>query len=213
METPIPATNSEWSSTKVLALAVICLVVGVVVGALFRGPAQSAAAPVAAVQAPANPSQMSPQALADIHKRAAAEAAADPVFDQLKRDPNNLELLAKAATISMKSGQAPAAIEYYDRSLKLKEDPEVRINLGNAYAYSGEPDMALREFATVLKSNPKNDKALFNTGMIRFRSKNDPKGAIQAWETLLKYYPDHPHRAEVQKMIETAKKPVHKVQG
>lgn len=219
METQSPATTtSEWSATKAYTLGVICLLVGVAVGALFHGPAKVAAAPGAATtsapQLPADPSKMSPQEIAALHKGVASQAAADPVFASLKSDPNNLELLAKAASVSMKAGEVKSAIEYYDRSLKLKEDPEVRVNLGNAYAYSSEPDLALQELATVLKEDPKNDKALFNTGMIRLRSKDDPKGAIQAWETLLKYYPNHPHRAQVVEMIKRAKQqPAHKAQG
>jgi tetratricopeptide (TPR) repeat protein len=218
METPNPATTSEWSSTKAYTLAVICLVVGVAVGALFHGPAQPNALPVAATpgaavasQLPADPSKMSPQELAAIHQGAAAQKGpADPVFEKLKAEPNNLDLLAKAATASMKAGEVKPAIEYYGRSLKLKENPEVRLNLGNAYAYAGEADMALQEFEAVLKVEPKNDKALFNSGVVRLQGKNDPKGAIRAWETLLKYYPNHPHRAEVQEMINQARKPVHK---
>jgi tetratricopeptide (TPR) repeat protein len=217
METPSPAPTSEWSSTKAYTLAVICLVVGVVVGALFHGPAQPNALPAAATvgapagsQLPADPSKMSPQELAAIHQGAMQKGPADPIFEKLKADPNNLDLLAKAASVSMRAGEVKPAIEFYGRSLKLKENSEVRVNLGNAYAYAGEPDMALQEFEAVLKVDPKNDKALFNSGVVRLRSKNDPKGAIRAWETLLKYYPNHPHRAQVQEMISQAKKPVHK---
>jgi cytochrome c-type biogenesis protein CcmH/NrfG len=59
--------------------------------------------------------------------------------------------------------------------------------------------------AKVLKADPKNDKALYNTGVVKLMGKNDPKGAIASWETLLRYYPNHPHKAQVQEMIKKVK--------
>jgi tetratricopeptide (TPR) repeat protein len=180
------------------------LVLGVLLGVLFHGPARPAAAPVVA-------GNSAPQDFAAIHQGLVPQAAdgasmvADNILRELENDPDNLELLAKAAKASIHAQDVNSAIEFYKRSLKIKDDPEVRIKLGDSYAYLGSTDLALEQFAKVLKADPKNDMALFNSGMLRLSAKNDPKGAIQAWQTLIKYHPDHAKRAQVEQMIAKAK--------
>jgi cytochrome c-type biogenesis protein CcmH/NrfG len=46
---------------------------------------------------------------------------------------------------------------------------------------------------------------LFNLGIVRWQGKLDPKGAVQAWEQLLKLNPNYPQRQEVQEYIDRAK--------
>jgi tetratricopeptide (TPR) repeat protein len=207
--TPSAQKASEWSSTKVYALGAICLVLGMVVGALFRGPAQPAAAVATTstgmgqpMSAPALPSQMPPQ------MGGGAPASApltDPVFEKVKSDPNNFALLSEAGIAAMKAGNPKVAVDYYQRALKVKDDPLVRTNLGNACFRAGDPDQALTEFAMVLKANPKDPNALYNTGVVKLMGKNDTKGAIASWEAFLKYNPDHPHKAQVEEMLKRVK--------
>jgi tetratricopeptide (TPR) repeat protein len=203
MENQNTAASVEWTSTKVYMLAAICLVLGIALGALFHGPTQPSGAAIAstaiAQNVPANTGQM-PPALTG------SAAASDPVFDQVNHDPNNFELLSRAGVMAMKAGNPKLAIDYYRRALQVKEDLEVRTNLGNAYFRAGDPDQSLAEFATVLKADPKNDKALYNTGVVRLMAKGDTKGAIASWETFLKYHPDHPNKAQVLELIERTKK-------
>jgi tetratricopeptide (TPR) repeat protein len=135
----------------------------------------------------------------------APQVAPDPVFEKVKSDPNNFDLLLQAGAAAMKAGTPKLAVDYYERALKVKDNPDVRIDMGNACFRAGDADKALNEFATVLKADPKNDKALYNTGVVRLMAKNDPKGAIASWETLLKLYPDHPHKAQVLEMIKRVK--------
>lgn len=106
----------------------------------------------------------------------------------------------------MKGGDAQMAVEYYGRALKVKDDLNVRTNLANAYFRVGDIDQSLSELAKVLVADPKNDKALYNTGVVRLMGKRDAKGAIESWEAFLKYHPDHPHKVQVQEMIKRAKK-------
>lgn len=195
--------NAEWSSTKVYVLGGICLLLGIAVGALFHGPAKPSVAPVPGQtmnSAPAMPAQGMPGMGMD-----PSAVLNDPIFEKVKSDPNNFELLAQAGIVAMKGGNPKVAIDYYQRALKVKEDPEVRTNLGNAYFRSGEADEALAQFATVLKSNPKDPNALYNSGVVRLMGKNDPKGAAAAWEMFLKYNPDHPRRAKVEEMLQRVK--------
>ena len=105
----------------------------------------------------------------------------------------------------MKARNSKVAIDYYQRALNVKDDPLLRTELGNAYFRAGDPDKALTEFAAVLKKNPKDPNALYNTGMVKMMGKSDPKGAIASWETFLKYNPNHPHKAQVEEMLKRVK--------
>jgi tetratricopeptide (TPR) repeat protein len=191
-----PKNNPYWSSTQVYLLSLICLLVGIAVGYLFRGGAQPKADTVVSqpMAMPGAAGQM-PGGMPP------AEAAPDPVFDAVKKDPNNFDLLAQAGVASMKAGVPQQAVEYYERALKIKSDPLIRTNLGNAYFRAGKPDESLQCYALVLNSNPKDPNALYNTGLVKLMGKNDPKGAIETWKLFLKYNPDHPQRARVEEML------------
>lgn len=190
---------AEWNSTKVYILAVISLLLGVALGALFHGPAPVAPATAGMPQIPsatgANP-----------HMGGGVPTVVnDPVFEKLKSDPKNFDLLVQAGNLSLRAQDAKAAVSYYGRALEVKDDTDLRINLANACFRGDDADRSLAELATVLKADPKNDKALYNKGVVLLMAKKDPKGAIASWKTLLKYYPNHPHKQQVEEMIKRAK--------
>ena len=134
-----------------------------------------------------------------------AEKKAEPLLAQLKIDPNNADLLAQLGNIYYDTQNYPDAIGYYKKSLAIKENADVRTDMGTAYFYSGDPDSAIAEFQTVLKANPHHDNALFNLAMVKWRGKMDVQGAIAAWQDLLKQNPNHPRRAEVEQLMAEAK--------
>jgi tetratricopeptide (TPR) repeat protein len=152
-------------------------------------------------QMPPNTGQMPPASIAGNPHSTAANVAKDPVFEKLKSDPNNFDLLVQAGNAEMKAVDPKSAEDYYVRALNVKDSLEIRTNLANAYFRAGDPDQSLAELAKVLKVDPKNDKALYNIGVVRLMGKSDPKGAVAAWKTLLKYYPNHPRKIQVEEMI------------
>jgi tetratricopeptide (TPR) repeat protein len=205
MENQTPTASVEWTSTKVYTLGVICLVLGVALGALFHGPAQPPPVPAAIVASdqpiPSGAGQMPPPSAPGNPHAMSPGPVKDPVFEKLKSDPNNFDLLAQAGNAEMKADDPKSAEGYYIHALNVKDDLDIRTNLANAYFRAGDADQSLAELSKVLKVDPKNDKALYNTGMVRLLGKNDPNGAIAIWQTFLKYHPDHPHKAQVQEMI------------
>jgi Tfp pilus assembly protein PilF len=210
MENQAPASSAAagWTSTNAYALCAICLLLGIAVGALFHGPARpSTTASVAASQSmPAGMGQMPPGA-------PHGATTVDPVFEKVKNDPTNFDLLSQAGIAAMRGGDPKMAIDYYGRALKVKDNLNVRTDLANAYFRSGDPDQSLAELAKVLKADPKNDKALYNTGVILLMAKKDTKGALASWETFLKFHPDHPHKAQVLEMIKRVKQGETRPQG
>ena len=130
---------------------------------------------------------------------------AQPLLAQLKSTPDDPQLLAKVGHIYSATHNFKDAVTYFKRSVETKDDPVVRVELGRAYYYSGDPDNALAEFQMVLKSDPNNANALFNVGMIKWQSKSDADGAIAAWQKLLNSNPRHPRRAEIEQLIAQVK--------
>ena len=199
--------SQKWTATHAYAFAVVCLLIGVVIGYLVRGTAPTApqASTAAAAPAASAPVDMSQQPTPDQMRRM-ADKQAEPLFAKLKQNPNDAAVLAQIAAIYYQTQNFPEAIGYYEKSLALKEDPEVRTNLGGVYYYERDADKAIAEFERALKSDPKNADALFNLGVARWQGKNDGDGAIAAWQQLLKDHPDHPRRRDVEQLIALVKK-------
>ncbi|HVV88184.1 MAG TPA: tetratricopeptide repeat protein [Kofleriaceae bacterium] len=69
--------------------------------------------------------------------------------------------------ISLEDGDAPAAIDAYRRSLRLRPDCiEAWINLGRLHAETGEGDAATECFSTALRLDPRDATAVYNLGVV-----------------------------------------------
>jgi len=199
--------SQEWTSTQAYVLAVVCLIIGIPVGYLFRGStaasvkhtapiAQQAAAPAAT-----DPSQVTPEQLQRM-----ADKQAEPLLAELKTHPNDALLLTKIGDLYLAAQQPKIAQQYFDRSVAIKNtNPSALTQLASSYYYQGDTDKAIATLQRALAVDPTFANALFNLGMIRWRDKSDPKGAIEMWEKLLKSHPDHPRHAQVEQLIAQAK--------
>jgi tetratricopeptide (TPR) repeat protein len=202
-----PTPSSNWTGTQAYALAVICLLVGMAAGYLLRGssaatpaPAQMGANPPAAA-APDSSAQVSPAQLAAMGKK-----QAEPLLEQLKANPSDPALLAQIGAVYYDTQQYADAIEYYQKSLKLApENVDVRTDYGTCLWYQGNADAALAEYQKSLAYNPEHAGTLFNVGMVKWQGKNDVKGAIAAWDKLLKTNPNYPEKERVVELIAKAK--------
>ena len=97
---------------------------------------------------------------------------------------------------ALRRGPLREAIPYYQQAFTL--DPKnvnVSTDLATALYYAGRADEALAQFDKSLAIDPKHGQTLFNVGIVRRDGKNDPKGAIAAWERLLASVPEYPRRA------------------
>jgi cytochrome c-type biogenesis protein CcmH/NrfG len=196
-------TPAAWTGTQAYVLAAACLLLGVVLGYLFRGSA-SPATPVAAATTSQQQAGEQPQASAGA--QAALEQASAPLLAALKNSPNDYDSLVKLGNLFYDAQQFPNSIQYYERALKIHpENPDVRTDMGTAYWYAGNADKALAAMETSLKYRPGHPQTLFNLGWVRWQGKADPKGAIAAWEQLLKSNPDYPQRQQVEQYIAKAR--------
>ncbi len=202
-----PTAESVWQVKQVYAMAVISLAVGLAIGYLFRG-SQSPAPPVQPVatssQAPPAAGGMGGQMPSLEQMKQMADNKAAPLLEQLKGDPNNTVLLTKVGDLYQATHQFKEAAGYYDKALHV--DPKnipVRTQLASCLYYGGDIDGAIRQLQQALNYDPKDANSLFNLGMIRLQGKNDSKGALAAWQLLLKSNPQlsTERKAMVEKLI------------
>jgi len=195
-------SDGTWTGTQAYVLAAFCLLLGVALGYLFRGSASTATQASAAT-----PSATAPHAPeADPNAQAALAQAAAPLLEAVNKDPKDYDALVKLGDLFYDGKQFPGAIQYYERALVIHPDnPDVRTDMGTAYWYTGDADKAITELQTSLKYRPGHPQTLFNLGWVRWQGKTDPKGAVEAWEQLLKANPDYPQRQQVEQYIAKAK--------
>jgi tetratricopeptide (TPR) repeat protein len=201
-----------WTPTRVYILAGFCLLLGLSFGYVLHTPVPSVQPQIASVKPvggttvalPLVPAQAPEAHLPLQNPPEVAEKAASAVIAKLKADPNNFDLLRQAGNIYMFSRVFSGAITYYKRALDVRNDLAVRNDYANALYYTGDTDAALEQYKEVLKSDPGNDSALYNRGMVLWEAKGDPQGAVDSWQTLLKLHPNHPQRARIEAMIARA---------
>ena len=196
-------TGVGWPGTQAYVLAAACLLLGVALGYLFRGSA-SPTTPVAAATSSQQQAGAPRQASADA--QAALEQASAPLLEAIKNDPNDYDSLVKLGNLFYDAQQFRNSIQYYERALKIHpENPDVRTDMGTAYWYAGNADKAVAAMEASLHYRPGHHQTLFNLGWVRWQGMADPKGAIKAWEQLLKSNPDYPQRQQVERYIAKAK--------
>ena len=198
-----------WTDIQAYLLAVFCLVLGVALGYLFRGSASpvvaiaqtSAAADGGAARGQSTQVQLTPE-----QQKAMVDQAVAPLLATLKNSPDDFNTIVQVANLYYDGRQYPEAVKYYQLSLKSQpENPDVLTDLGTSLWYTGDADGAIAEFQTALKYRPDHPGTLFNLGVVRWQGKLDPKGAVQAWEELLRRNPDYPQKQEVLDYIDRAK--------
>ncbi len=205
-----PTAGSTWQAKQVYAMALISLVVGLAIGYLFRG-SQSPAVPTppaASSQANAQPAapagHMGGQMPSLEQMKQMADTKAAPLLEKLKGDPNNSDLLIQVGNLYQATHQFKEAAGYYDKALQV--DPKnvaIRTQMASCLYYNGDVDGAISQLQQALQYNPKDANSLFNLGMIKWKGKQDNKGALAAWQQLLKSNPElSPDRkATVQKLM------------
>lgn len=199
--------STAWNAKQAYILALITLVVGVGIGWLLHRSYTDSPTVTANTQ-PANTGSFQVPSFGQTTGRLSTDdinKAAAPLLMQLQQRPNDANLLANLGNLYYDSQAYPQAIEYYRKSLSiLPTNPDVRTDMGTAMWYGGDPDGALKEFATSLSYNSSHNGSLFNRGVVLMQGKHDAKGAIASWQKLLQVNPNYPDRQKVEQLIAQA---------
>ncbi|MGA2538865.1 MAG: tetratricopeptide repeat protein [Terracidiphilus sp.] len=133
-----------------------------------------------------------------------ADKQAAPLLEKLKTDPNNSAVLVEVGAIYHSTHQFKEAAAYYQKAVKV--DPgnvATRTKLASSLYRNGDVDGALAQLNRALSYDPNDANALFDLGMIKLQGKQDGKGALAAWQRLLKTNPalSSDRRATVEKLM------------
>lgn len=185
-ETSRNAAQRSMPATRGYGLGALCLVLGLVAGYLARAsraPASSSAKTVAS--APASLNKGHAPSLEELKQMADRQAA--PLLEKLKADPNNSALLVQIGALYHATHQFTAAAAYYGRAEQADpSDVSVRTKYAASLYRAGDVDSALDQLNAALHLSPNDANTLFNLGLIRWEAKHDARGALAAWQQLLK---------------------------
>ncbi len=100
--------------------------------------------------------------------------------------------------------QWPQAITDYTQAIHDGLDnPDIRTDLGNAYRFSGQPDLALSEYTQAQTQDAHHENSLFNQGGA-YVDKGDFKKAILIWQEYIQRFPHGQHVAESKQQMAAA---------
>lgn len=199
----VSTTRSDsWKPTQVIALCAVCAIVGLLFGYLLRGSAPKTTVPSA------TPTEQAAAQMPSLDQmKHMADKKAEPLLEKLKSDPQNIQLLNEVGLLYKAAHQFPQAAEYFKKALDLdKKNIATRADYATCLYYGGDTDGALAALNESLTYDPKHAGTLMNIGIIKWKGKNDVKGAVDSWQKLLKYHPDYPQKAEVENMISEAER-------
>lgn len=196
-----PAKTSSWTNTQVYTAIVVVLILGGLGGYLLH---TSGSSPESSSSSSSSLSLPPPQGMPSQSQILSTQAA--PLQARLQSNPKDTPALIELGNLYFDGKQYSDAIGYYNRALnETPNNSDVRTDMGIAYYYSGDSDRALKEFDRALKDDPRHSQTIFNVGIVKMYGKNDPKGAIAAWEELLKIDPQYQDRAKVESMLAEAR--------
>jgi cytochrome c-type biogenesis protein CcmH/NrfG len=174
------------------------LIVGWIIGTQQGGPRPSAPLPQAA-SAPAPAQAPAPKPMLD-------ENQANALRNIAERDPKNVESRVTLGNLYFDAERFPEAIQWYESALAINpSDPNVSTDLGVSYYYIDQPDLALAAFDRSLKIDPAHTKTWLNLGVVRAFGKQDLKGAIAAWEEVVKIAPASQEGQTAKRFIDNMK--------
>ncbi len=198
-----------WTHIQAHVLPVLCLVLGVALGYLFRGSASPLAQSVqasAGADGSARQGESTQSQLTAEQQKAMVDEAVAPLLMNLNTTPGDFNTIVQVANLYYDGRQYEEALQYYKLAVKIQPtNADLLTDLGTSIWYTGDADGAIAEFQKALKYRPDQPGTLFNLGIVRWQGKLDPQGAVQAWEELLRLNPNYPQKQEVQEYIDKAR--------
>lgn len=126
--------------------------------------------------------------------------------DAIAKDPKNFDAVVALGNIYYDAGQAEKAIDIYQKALEINpSDVNVMTDMGTMYLKVGNYDKAIETFRKSLSIDPKHEQSLYNLGVTLFQYKKDMKGALEAWEELLRINPNLPNAEGLKQMMNQAR--------
>ncbi|MFZ0394134.1 MAG: tetratricopeptide repeat protein [Terracidiphilus sp.] len=203
-QAPTSAARRSLPATQAYGIAAVCLALGLIAGFFARGARTPATATASRAAIPSVSGVSHAHVLSIEELKQIADKQAAPLLQKLTTDPNNAALLVQVGTIYHATHQFPAAAAYFGRAAQA--DPAnvaIRSKLAASLFRGGDADGAIVQLNQALHYSPTDANSLFNLGLIRWQGKQDAKGALAAWQLLLKSNPQlsSDRKATVRRLI------------
>jgi Flp pilus assembly protein TadD, contains TPR repeats len=176
----------------------ICgFLLGLTIGGLVIGPkiAQSKLAGAPAVSTDSAPAPATPAAGGS--PMAAIQQQLATLKEAIAKDPKNADALVQLGDMYMDAAKFPQAIDYLERAVNVRDDANVRTDLGICYKQAGQPGSALAEFERAASLAPDQWQPLFNEAIVLNEMHRTDEARIVAAK-LQAMRPDDP---EVKKLL------------
>ncbi len=177
----IPSDHVKKST--MLSVAVITLGVGFLGGVVFSAFKTGSSVPVAP--------QTQPQQA--VQEQSVSEEQAKQMLAlerEVASNPDNGDAWTQLGNLYFDTKNFESAIRAYEKSLALNpNDANVQTDLGVMYRRTGKPQEAIKAFDKSIEIDPTHEISRFNKGIVLLHDLNDQKGALEAWEALVKINP------------------------
>ena len=180
-------------------------ILGLVIGSLLIGPHLAKSQPAApAVEGGAPRSSAAaedggpPQTMNAVREQIAT------LKDRIEKNPNDAEALAQLGDMYMDAAKFPEAIGYLGRALAIREDPNVRIDLGICYKQNGQMNESLTAFKRAADEAPGQWQPLYNEAIVLGEMKRFDEARSLAAK-LKAMRPDDPEVQRLGQTLATAK--------
>ena len=152
--------------SDVVVFSLCSFALGLIIGSLLIGPhlRSTAPAPAPAVEAPAG--SAGPAAGPGANPMGAVRAQLATLQKRIEQDPRDAEALGQLGEMYMEAAKFSQAIGYLERALAIREDANVRSDLGFCYRQSKEPAKALAAFQQASRDAPDQWQPLFNEAYV-----------------------------------------------
>ncbi len=109
---------------------------------------------------------------------------------EVTANPQNYQAWSRLGNLYYDTHQPEKAIAAYTKSLELhKGDANIITDLGVMYRQANQPQKAIEMFDRAMREDPTHLPSRYNKGIVLMYDLNDPRGAIAAWEEMIKIDP------------------------
>lgn len=185
-----PKTKSEADTVQkstMLLVAFIALGVGFLGGVVFSAFKAGSSIPTGMPAPAPAPQQQATQTQSLTEDQAKRILALER---EVSANPNNADAWTQLGNLYFDTNNHESAIKAYKKSLALSpNNANVQTDLGVMYRRNGQPEEAIKAFDKAIEIDPTHEVSRFNKGIVLLHDLNDQKGAVAAWEELVKMNP------------------------
>jgi tetratricopeptide (TPR) repeat protein len=141
------------------------LLLGLIIGTFLIGP-KLVKPPVSVAPPPSATPTNAAEGGGATSQMAVVRQQLDALKQKVAANPNDFDALVQLGNMYGDVAKFPQAIDYYERALRVREDANVRTDLGICYKQAGRLDDALAAFKRVSDESPQSWQAIYNLAIV-----------------------------------------------